>query len=634
MNGMICALSLLALGSLGVTAQLAGDPSASHLAGWNEATVSGVVSASQTRKPIGGARVNLVSIQGRAVHQAMTDENGYFAFSRIAPGAYTLSVSKPGFVPASYGEVRPGTGLGARAIDLVAGQTFEARLPMSRGAVLTGRILDEEGEPAIRTAVHALRRDRQSGRAQPTGLDITDDLGRYRIYGLAPGEYVVAATRTTEPLPTRAYQPSTLMRTSPSSGAAMEAGDDVRRGYAPVYFPGVVDANLTKPIEIAADEIRDGLDFHLQIVPLTQVEGQVVGASEHSRTHVSLVSASEARHWSIAPASVAVHPDGYFRLTNIPPGNYHLIASSISIPEGNGTFPVGLAPQPRQWGMVTVAVTGSPMADVIVGLQAGVTVTGSLAFVGRTLGPSVEQTSRARVSVVPASGAGGAGELAQQVSGIVEADGSFTIRGVAPGAYRLVGRVDGGWHLRSALIDGQDTLDFPFVISAGAAPKSALITFADSPTTLTGEVANHQGEAVSSGILVLYSADRRHWTHGSRRVMFTQPSTAGRFMFRDIPPGEYRLGLASDAAAIPPNADLLEKLDAEAQTIAVVDGEIRDYRIRVATGPRGGATIGALGEPAGSALHGPVDSAGRPPGQTKHAELVSGESPVTAGKDH
>src|SRR5213593_4615209 len=69
--------------------------------------IAGRVVAADTGKPLARARV-LVSAPGLSKGRGqLTDDRGLFEFSGLPAGRYTLRVSKPGFVPISYGQRRP-----------------------------------------------------------------------------------------------------------------------------------------------------------------------------------------------------------------------------------------------------------------------------------------------------------------------------------------------------------------------------------------------------------------------------------------------------------------------------------------------------------------------------------------------
>src|SRR5439155_17952483 len=99
-----------------------------------------------------------------------------------------------GYVNGEYGSrgpSRPGA-----VIDLGRGQTLtELKVRLTPQAVITGRVLDEEREPAPYAQIMALRyRYTQTGKQLiPMGSASTNDLGEYRVFGLAPGRYFLSA---------------------------------------------------------------------------------------------------------------------------------------------------------------------------------------------------------------------------------------------------------------------------------------------------------------------------------------------------------------------------------------------------------------------------------------------------------
>ena len=92
----------------------------------------------------------------------------------------------------------------------------------------------------------------------------TNDIGQFRIYGLQPGSYYVAATA-------RAAGGSPIQFADPST-QAVRGG----RGLAPTFFPGTVSAEGAQRIEVAAGTELPGVDFSLLAVRLARISGVVV----------------------------------------------------------------------------------------------------------------------------------------------------------------------------------------------------------------------------------------------------------------------------------------------------------------------------------------------------------------------
>jgi hypothetical protein len=118
-------------------------------------------------------------------------------------------------------------------------EVVDVTLP--RGSAITGGIEDEYGDPAAAVMVRAVRHRHVDGQRRLTPIsegievlgnagDITDDLGQFRIYGLAPGDYYVSAL----------YSP-------PGEPAG-------RTGYPPTYYPGTAAAADARRITVRPGE--------------------------------------------------------------------------------------------------------------------------------------------------------------------------------------------------------------------------------------------------------------------------------------------------------------------------------------------------------------------------------------------
>ena len=156
----------------------------------------------------------------------VVDGNGRFEFTDLPAGRFTISVAKGGFVTTTV----PGQPAGKSRRDRPVrhGQRYdrgELRLP--RGGVITGRVLDAFGDPVMEASVSAFRAEyinpgvRRLSASRPVQ---TNDLGDFRIYGVAPGKYYVGASL--RPLP------------SAESGNAPPRMVPSTEGVATTFFPG------------------------------------------------------------------------------------------------------------------------------------------------------------------------------------------------------------------------------------------------------------------------------------------------------------------------------------------------------------------------------------------------------------
>ena len=144
--------------------------------------VSGRVLAVDTGTALVSARVTLTGPNDfHAVTLTRADDGG-FTFASVPAGVYRLSATKPGYVPTEFGA--PGFGrAGALRVDSQPPSDIQIRL--ARGAAVSGRVLDPEGDPAIGQTVAATWGGDESGRgAVAIAATRTDDLGEYRLGGL------------------------------------------------------------------------------------------------------------------------------------------------------------------------------------------------------------------------------------------------------------------------------------------------------------------------------------------------------------------------------------------------------------------------------------------------------------------
>jgi protocatechuate 3,4-dioxygenase beta subunit len=573
------------------------------------AVITGVVVVSGTGAPAKRARLTLSSSEPRTTRTAVADEHGRFAFPNLPAARYSLTAAKGGYISSSYGQMRPG--LPSTPIQLGDGQKFDARLQITRGGVLTGVVLDEDGEAIPGIQVRALRYVRQNGERvlRSDNAASTDDRGAYRIFGLQPGDYVIGATPRNVEMPNpeamraqveairervtalgRADQPrlqELASRLDEKMQDAADTGDGQATGYAPIYYPGTVTMAQAGTVALGPGEERVGLDFQLLRVPVARVEGVIVNGTGQpaQNIQVMLFQAGPAAT-GFGRNATRADSEGRFRFSNVAPGQYRIAARAVAGGgRGRGAEgppfmgPLGRRGMPgrpgqgsvRLWGSADVTVDGRDVADIALALQTGVTASGRIVFQGSQPPPS--DLTRLRVSVVPAD-PGPARELSVPVNGLVDASGKFTIEGISPGRYRLNASGAEGWVLESAAVEGQNSLDFPFEVKGGQNVGSAVITFTDQRSELSGTLTDGRGQPALGYTILVYPSDQRLRTPDSRRIRTVSPATDGRFVFGTIPPGDYLLTTVMD---VEPGSwydpAFLQQLDATALGVSIGEGE-------------------------------------------------------------
>ena len=415
--------------------------------------------------------------------------------------------------------------------------------------MITGTVLDENAEAIPATPVRALRFVMQSGQRtlQPAGNSQTDDRGVYRIYGLQPGEYLVFATPRNSNQGIEAGRQAELQQLVQQSAAMERLGavqaqavqerlaqvrstlqasttDDASHRLRPVYYPGTTTPSSAATVTVGPGEEKGSVDFQYQVVPIARVEGIVTSPAAQlpANVQVTLVQTTFAVP-GILPGSARADAQGAFRISNVPPGQYTLVARAtigsgreggpggrVGGLAGRGLVPQGgrgellagrgrgdVAADPiRLWATADVTVDGRNVSNVVLTLQPGMSVSGRLAFEGTTLPPPADVT-RVRVTLTPVVMPGTSGDVATASAGRVDAEGRFTIASVVPGRYRLNAAGAGaGWFLASSAVEGQDSLDFPIEVKPNQSITGAVVTFVDRQSELTGTIVNERAQPV------------------------------------------------------------------------------------------------------------------------------------------
>jgi protocatechuate 3,4-dioxygenase beta subunit len=209
------------------------------------------------------------------------------------------------------------------------------------------------------------------------------------------------------------------------------------------------------------------------------------------------------------------------------------------------------------------------------------TVSGRLQFEGTTAPPDL---TRFRINLLAIQSPGEVSVGAPLAT--ADANGAFTINGVTPGRYRLFAsqpspRPDTTWQIKYSMLAGRDTLDTPIELREGT--DSAVITFTDRVTELAGIVQDGAGQPAPEYHVVVFSADKSQWGPQSRRIRSVRPGADGRYVFANMPPGDYLLTAVTD---IEPgewfDPALLEQLARAAIKVSIAEGEKKSQDLRLA----------------------------------------------------
>lgn len=548
-------MSLLASAPAHAQARAARAPAAAAPSGTG--VIGGVVTNDDGSKVVRFAYIVLIGTGTGTVRVSSTDADGRFAFANLPADRYTIGASKPPYIGTVAGARRPGR-VGT-PIALADGQKIgTVAIRMAMGAAITGVIVDELGQPAGGAMVTLQQWRMQSGERtlMPVagGSFGTDDRGRYRIYGLLPGEYVVSALRmSVAPQAVRALTAAEVdAAITGGPVAALPAAGPSTARYAPVYFPGTTRPADAMTIALAAGEERDNVDVRLEPVQTARVEGVVISADGQALPPGGSVSLVTIGGPALRGAGAArIGPDGRFVVPNVPPGTY---AATFAAPfQAPPPGAAAGAAAPGLYAQTIVDVSGADVFGVELVLRPLLSLSGRIEFRGAAAPPALAGR-RLLLRAAPGS-APGAPAPATPVTLV---DGSFAARGLVPGAYLLGGPLALGatadsitWTLDSVMVDGRDVTDLPLQVTAEATPKDVVVTYTDRYQELSGRLTQASGAPVSDYTIIVFPEDKAYWIAGSRRIVVSRPGTDGRFTLSGpgpttLPPGRYRLAAVTD----------------------------------------------------------------------------------------
>ncbi len=508
--------------------------------------------------------------QPPASYVETTDNGGKFVFDDVAPGRYTLSADKPGFVTTRYG-ARSNTSPGTPLVLTAGMEMKDVAIKMTPQGVIAGKVLDQDGDPVMGVQMQAMRSVYSGARKQlqPSAAASTNDLGEYRISSLAPGRYYIIASDRRQLFVGQQERPG-------------RAGE-VQEGNISTYYPNGADASNAVPIDVAAGGEMRGIDIRLLQGKVYTVRGKA--ASTSSLPSPAMVSfRRKDDNTGLPPAlnggsNTQLRPDGTFEFRNILPGAYVLQFTPVNI---NGTTPANLT------GRVEVTVNDANIDGVVLSLGPGPEIAGTVKLedgdITALLSPAQTSSGVAvagnavlalpgRLGIILNSPEGN-GSSAQ-----VKEDGTFRFNTVGTAKYSLsVVSLPQGAYLKSARFGGQDATHSPIDTTSGTGGTLELV-FSSKAADVAGSVQNDKGDALAGVIVTLWPKTPDASPTGGARQANTDQN--GKFQFKGLAPGDYYVAAWEElepGLAISP--DFLSHFTSEAAAVTLAEGghESRDLK--------------------------------------------------------
>jgi hypothetical protein len=533
-----------------------GQPPRDTSAQTGTAIIRGHVFDAITGQPIRKAQIRALSPESRDNRLAITDVSGAYEFKDLPAGRYSLNATKGSYVGLSYGQTRPlepGKTLDVRNAQLL--DKIDFSLP--RGAVVTGRILDEFGDPIDEVMVMAMRYQYITGRKQlmSTGRSgMTNDVGEFRIYGLPPGQYVISAT----------YRSGNVV-----AFGNLSSGD--RSGYAPTYYPGTANVADAQRLTIGVGQKISDLTIALLPTRMARISGIAVD-SEGRPLAQAMVMTMQPSLGGMMSSGGQVRPDGTFTLESVAPGDYTLRVLPRSAPGANPS---------EETVQAEVSVNGDDIDNVrLVGVKPS-------KLTGRVI-PAASQTNASLASLQlvatpanpPALGAGGNSRSR------VNDDGTFEMS-VPPGKSYIRMSVAGPFvntRLKSVRLNGVEVIDTGIEVRPNENIDGLEVELTTQLSSVSGGVTDARGNAIRDYTVITFARDRERWGPGSRYMNSARPNQDGTFKI-NLPQGDYyAIALAYVEPGANTDPEFLESVKERATEFSINEAETKSLDLKLVTG--------------------------------------------------
>jgi protocatechuate 3,4-dioxygenase beta subunit len=514
------------------------------------ARIEGRITDAVSGKPIRGARLLLVGIDGMSLtNWKRTDAQGRFEYTQLVARRYRLTVSADRFVPVDFGQRRPGeTGV---AIELADGATFKADVALSRAGAIEGVLYDEYSDPAPGLFVQAARKQFVAGRSRLMPIErrastaITDDRGHYRLPGLDPGDYYVAAL----------------------SGAYADQSET--GGFAPTYYPGTPDSGAATAVTLPFGTDATAT-FALTPARTVAVSGMMIDANGQpvGRGTIWLMTPDRLQRADFNLARGGTAPDGRFVLRNVPQGQYTLQGFGGPPPGGRGPLNLGAMP----FGWTSLSVGDSDLEDVVLKVTSGTVLRGRIVLEDPSVAPP--KAEQVRINAIPVefdSAPVGGGPSPSTTN----ADLTFEVTNMSGLRRVFVTTGSPAWMLKKITRNGQEVTDTPLDFRTENVDDVEIL-LTPKVTAVTGTVPDEKGRPVTDCAVVIFSSDPSKWIDRSRFVAMVRPNQQGTFAARGLPPDQY-LAIALPSVVLTEWTDpaFLQQLRPGATGFALTEGETR-----------------------------------------------------------
>jgi hypothetical protein len=481
---------------------------------------------------------------------AATDSAGGFTFDSLDAGRYTLSAQRQGFQT-----VATAAGRTATANLEPGGEVRDVVLKLEPFGVVSGRVRDDDGDSVrnVQVALLAYQYTQNGRQLTSRSTASTNDLGEYRLYDVPAGKYYLRAT--------------------PNAGGIITNSAD-EQTLAPAYYPGVPEPASAAQLEVQPGQEIRGIELALRRVRGATVRGRVIRPPELApqmqqgtviRTQVMGVTVMQMTGdmGGISARGATTDAQGNFEARGLAPGNF-IFASQAMV--GEKRYSARVSVQVGQADIDGIELRPAPPLEV----------NGTI----RLEGNAKPMFANGRVMLQSRDSG-----YSQAYSAQTKEDGTFTIKNVEAGAYRITaslplaaaaagqGSAPTPLYLKSVRCGNADATESGVDFTGGSA-CDLTVTFSANGGQIEGTVERDSSDSQQQQqviVTIVPDGPRR----GTDNLPVSGAGANGSFRLAGIAPGTYKVfawdGARVDLNAVRYDPEYSKPYESQGQTVRITE---------------------------------------------------------------